>query len=183
MNAKRLTFTALLTAILCVCAPWSIPAGAVPITLATFAVYLISSVINWRYGCVAVLLYIILGTAGLPVFSGFSGGVTRLAGVTGGFLMGYLPCALVIGVIIDRFEDKKWIYPLAMIAGTLCCYAFGTVWFIIQSGSALSTALAACVLPFLLGDALKIAAASAAAILIRPRLKRFLTPPDAKDAE
>lgn len=179
MNKNRkklldLIFTALLAALICAAAPFSIPVGAVPLSLATLAVYIAASVIDWKHGVAAVALYVLLGAVGLPVFAGFTGGVQRLVGMTGGYIFGYIPCALVTGLIIDRYADKKLIWPAAMLAGTVCCYAFGTAWFCVVSGMNLWRALSVCVLPFLPGDALKIVLATAVGIPVRRAVARIL---------
>lgn len=171
MKLKDLVFTALFAAIICVLAPFVIPVGPIPLSLATFAIYIAASVIDWKYGTLAVIVYILIGTAGLPVFSGFSGGVMKIAGPTGGYIVGYIVCALVIGLIVDRNEKKKWVYPVAMIVGTALLYACGTARFINLTGTTLTGALTVCVIPFLIGDAIKIILASVIAPKLRTMLK------------
>lgn len=173
MNSRKITTAALLAAIICILSPVTIPLAPVPITLATLAVYFVSAVVGWQYGLVSVVVYIALGCLGLPVFSGFSGGLQKLAGPTGGYIIGYLPCALVIGFMVGRQPQRKWIYPVSMVLGTLACYLCGITWFILQTKMALPAALAACVLPFLPGDAIKIVCASILAFRLRPRIGRF----------
>ena len=92
-------------------------------------------------------LYLLLGAVGLPVFSGFSGGFSRIVGATGGYLVGCVPCAAMIGFASDRWGDRKWTTPLAMVAGTAACYALGTAWHMGFSGVNLGGAMAACVVP------------------------------------
>jgi biotin transport system substrate-specific component len=173
MKTKDLTLTALFAALLCISAPWALPVGAVPLTLATFSVYLAAGALGWKRGLLAVLVYLLLGTAGLPVFSGFMGGAQKLAGVTGGFLVGYLPCALFAGLLPDRFPGRRWPYPTGMILGTAALYALGTAWFMFQTHSPAAAALLTCVVPFLPGDAVKIAAASLLAPVLRKYLRRY----------
>ena len=104
------------------------------------------------------------------MFSGFSGGFQKLAGVTGGYLAGYLPCAFFAGLGAERAEreGRKWILPAMMVLGTAVLYTVGTAWFMIQTGNGLGAALGLCVLPFLPGDAVKIAAVA----LITPAVKK-----------
>lgn len=168
---RFLTTVALLAAVICVLAPFSIPIGPVPISLATFAIYLVSALVPWKYGVSAVFLYIALGALGVPVFSGFSGGFQCLSGVTGGYIVGYIPCALTIGLLGG---GRKIMCPVSMALGTLLCYALGTAWFMVATGNTLTGSLAVCVLPFIPFDALKIAAASAAAIPLRGLVGQFL---------
>ena len=127
---------------------------------------------DWKHGLLAVAVYILVGAVGLPVFSGFTGGVQKLFGATGGYIAGYIPCALIAGLLIDRFENKKWIYPAAMVLGTVALYALGTAWFMFVTKNSLAASLAVCVVPFLPGDALKIVAASAIAYPLRRLVRR-----------
>lgn len=172
MKTRDMCLTALMAALICVAGPLSVPVGPVPISLASFAVYLAGAVLGAKRGALAVALYVLLGAAGIPVFSGFSGGVQKLAGITGGYIVGYLPCAWITGFAAGRDGERKWFLPLGMAVGTAALYAVGTAWFMIQSGSALGAALAACVIPFLPGDAIKIAAASVIAWPVRRALYR-----------
>lgn len=168
MKTRDMVLIGLFAAIICIFAPFTIPIGAVPISLATFAVYLAAVVLGRKNGTIAVVIYILIGIIGLPVFSGFQGGLGKVFGVTGGYLIGYIPCAFISGAIIEKFADKKTVYPAALVLGTIVLYAFGTLWFMVQSGNGLIHSLTVCVVPFLLGDALKIAAASLAGYKLRP---------------
>lgn len=173
MKLKDLVFTALFAAIICVIAPFVIPIGPIPLSLATFAIYIAASILDWKYGTLAVIVYILIGAAGLPVFSGFSGGFLKIAGPTGGFIVGYIVCALIIGLIVDRNEKNKWAYPVAMIIGTALLFACGMAWFMYLTKTTLLGALTVCVIPFLIGDALKIILASVIAPKLRVLLKKL----------
>lgn len=164
--------TALFAAILSVLSPLSIPLPftPVPLSLGTFAVYLAAAAGGAKRGTLAVAVYLLLGAVGIPVFAGYAGGFQNLMGPTGGYLIGYLPLALTVGLCTDHFPEKKSIYPLSMIGGTLFCYALGTWWLARQTGLSLPAALAAGVLPFLPGDGVKILAASAVAYPVRRAL-------------
>lgn len=170
MKLRPMVYAAVFAAVLCVISPFTIPIGPIPLSLATFAVYLAAAVLGWKYGTLSVLLYVLIGVIGVPVFSGFHGGFDRLIGPTGGFLIGYVLCALTTGLLLLKRENKKWLYPVAMLAGTVVLYTLGTVWFIILTQSTLSAALLLCVVPFLPGDALKIVLAS----VIAPQLRKVL---------
>ena len=169
MKVKDMTLTAVMAALICIAGPLTIAAGPVPLSLATFAVYLAGAVLGKKRGTAAVALYLLIGIIGVPVFSGFSGGFQKLAGVTGGYLIGYLPCAFLAGLGAERAEKqgRKWILPAMMAAGTAVLYVIGTAWFMIQSGNALGASLGMCVLPFLPGDAVKIAAVTLLAAPVR----------------
>ena len=171
MKTRDIVLIGVFAAMICVFAPFSVPVGPIPVSLASFAVY-IASALGAKKGCAAVGIYILIGALGLPVFSGFSGGISKIAGLTGGYIIGYMFCALLSGIIIERAGNKKSAYPMAFIIGTAVLYAFGTAWFMIQSGNGLYESLLACVIPFLIGDAVKIAAASA--IVYRMRSYDFV---------
>ena len=176
LTTYELCATALGAALMAICAWISIPVE-VPFTLQTFAVFLVTGLLGLKCGTLSVLVYLLLGAVGAPVFSGFKGGVGALMGVTGGYLIGFIFTALAVGLITRLFGRSLPVLVLSMAAGLALCYAFGSAWFLIvytrSSGAmALATVLAKCVLPFLLPDAVKIALA---AVLTR-RLQRRLTP-------
>lgn len=175
MKTGNMTLTAVMAALICIAGPLVIPAGPIPLSLATFAVYLSGAILGKKRGTAAVALYLAIGIIGVPVFSGFSGGFQKLAGVTGGYLFGYLPCAFLSGLGAERAEKEgmKWILPAAMTAGTAVLYTIGTAWFMIQTGNALGAALSLCVLPFLPGDAVKIAAAVFLTFPVRKATAKF----------
>lgn len=164
-NTRNMVLCAACAAVTCILAPLSVPlAGGVPISLATFAVMLAGVLLGGSLGAASQLIYVILGAVGLPVFAGWSGGLGNVLGMTGGFILGYIPCAWLTGLIYHRFRAKakkslKIFYMiLGMIAGTIALYALGTVWFILITGMDIRVALAACVIPFIPGDFIKMAA-------------------------
>ena len=91
-----LVVTALMAAVTCILAPLSIPIGPVPISLTNFAIYLSLYVLDWEKGTISYLVYLLIGFAGVPVFSGFTGGVAKLAGPTGGYIIGFIPMAIIL---------------------------------------------------------------------------------------
>ena len=139
MKVKDMTLTAVMAALICIAGPLTIAAGPVPLSLATFAVMLAGTVLGKKWGTAAAGLYLLIGIIGIPVFSGFSGGFQKLAGVTGGYLIGYLPCAFLAGLGAERAEreNRKWFLPVMMVIGTAVLYAIGTAWFMIQTGNSL----------------------------------------------
>jgi len=153
---------ALFTAVICAVAPLSISIGPIPLSLTTLVIYVSAGALGWKYGAISVALYVILGAIGLPVFSGFEGGFQKIAGVTGGFIVGYIPCALVTGLSAKNIENTRRFYIFGMVVGTVLLYTCGTAWFIYQTGATLAAALAMCVTPFLIGDTIKVAAATVA---------------------
>ncbi|MBR2697666.1 MAG: biotin transporter BioY [Clostridia bacterium] len=176
MKTNDLTLTAAMAALICVAGPLTVAIGPVPLSLASFAVYLAGVILGWKRGSLAVAVYLLIGLAGVPVFSGFSGGVQKLFGVTGGYLVGYVFCALITGLFSGEPRADKprpaWVMAGGMALGTAVLYAVGTAWFMVQTGNTLSAAMGMCVLPFLVGDALKIVAASAIAVPVRRAIYR-----------
>ena len=173
MPLRRIVRIALMAAVLCVLSPLAIPLSTqVPLSLATFAVMLSGALLGSKDGTFAVLTYILLGAAGLPVFANYRAGADVLFGVTGGFILGYLPLAYLTARIPEltkkHGQEGKRI-PLTAIgalAGTAVLYLMGTVWFVLFAKATPAQALAACVLPFLPGDLVKIAAVC----LLSPRI-------------
>lgn len=167
MKAQKIAITGILAAVICLLAPLSIPVGAVPVSLATLAVCLTACTVDPKRAASATAIYILLGMAGLPVFSSFRGGFHVVAGVTGGYIIAYVPCALTVSLLTEKFGEKNYIYPLSMAIGTLECYLIGTLWYAVQADVAFAQALSVCVLPFVIGDIIKITAASALAITLK----------------
>ncbi len=164
---------ALGAAVMCVLSAMGLQIGAVPITLATLGVYLVAAVFGKYRATVSVIIYILLGIIGLPVFAGFAGGISRILWSGGGFIIGYIPCAFVTGLIIDAAQEKRLVYPVAMIAGTLFCYGCGTLWYAFLMNTTFTAALSVCVVPFLIVDAVKIVIATFVAYSIRQTVNRL----------
>ena len=174
-SVRSMVFMAIFAAILCVCAPFAVPLpGLVPITLATFAVYLAGTILGGKRGMIAVIVYILLGAVGLPIFSGFDGGIAKLMGVTGGYIIGYIPLALITGIFADMKTRGHWTMVIGMILGTVALYTFGTAWYMIFTGTALIPALLGCVVPFLIGDGIKIVCVTAIAMPLKSRLNAIM---------
>lgn len=167
---RRLCLCALFTALIAVCAQIVIPIPMVPISLALFAVHLTGALLGPKYGSAVCVAYAVLGCCGLPVFANFMGGPGVLFGKTGGYVLGYIFCALIVGLVARRYQGYLQLCG-GMALGVVACYLFGTVWFLVVTGLPLSVALGYCVLPFLPGDAAKIALAALLAKKLRPHLK------------
>lgn len=174
MKHNKIAVTAITAAVICIFSPLSLPMGVIPISLSTFAICLISCITPWKQSVAAVIIYILLGAAGLPVFSGFIGGAQQIAGLTGGFIISYIPCSLIVSFTVNKYPDKKYIYPISMAAGIAVCYLTGAAWYSLQTNTDFASALTVCVLPFIIGDAIKISIASTLGILLRKRLKKYL---------
>lgn len=172
---RGMVLTALFAALIAVCAQIVIPAGPIPFTLQTLGVFLAAGLLGTGKGEAAVGVYILLGAAGVPVFSSFKGGVGVLLGPTGGYIVGFLFTVLAVGLFVKVLGEKWWVYALGMTVGLALCYAFGTAWFVFSKNAAggqmdVAAALGLCVIPFLLPDAGKIAVA----VLLTQRLKKWV---------
>ena len=175
LTVQEMTAIALSAVLIAVCSWITIPAGPVPFTLQTFAVFIVVGILGWKLGALAVLLYILLGAVGLPVFSGFGGGIGKLAGPTGGYIIGFLALCAVYGLICKVGKPGTMTEVIALACGTIACYTFGTIWFMFvytrnQGPITLGTTLSLCVLPFLIPDAIKLAVA----VPIGKRIRRAL---------
>jgi len=164
-------YAALMAALMAAGAYIAIPVGPVPIVLQNLFIMLAGLLLGPRWGTVSVGVYLLAGAFGLPVFSGGSGGLARFAGPTGGYLLGFLPAVYLIGLISRRKRRRALWDVLAMVLGTALIYALGVSWLIVWTHMGLQKALAAGVLPFLVGDALKIAAAVPIARALRPVIR------------
>ena len=151
-KTRDLSYMALMTALLVLCAWLTIPLGPVTFTMQTFGVFAALGILGGRRGTAAVLVYLALGLVGLPVFSGFSGGPAGFMTPTGGYLLGFLAAALLYWGLTGRGVPQA---P-AMVLGLLACYAFGTAWFFLLYGGDLWGILTLCVLPYVLPDCLKL---------------------------
>ncbi len=159
----NLIYIAMFAAVIAICAQLQIPA-AVPFTLQTLGVFVAGGLLGSRRAVLSVLVYILIGLIGVPVFSGFTGGAGVLFGLTGGYIIGFIFTALIVGLMTEKLEKKLWVLALSMMLGLFACYIFGTIWFLTVYNMNMGTislggALMMCVVPYLPFDALKIAAA------------------------
>lgn len=174
-TVKRLAYCGLFAALLTICAWMTVP-STIPFTMQTFSVFLTAALLGWKLGSLSVLVYILLGAVGVPVFSGFRDGFGVLLGTTGGYIVGFLVSVPVTALLIDRLGRTLPALCLAMLAGLVVCYAFGTVWFLLvythNTGTiGIHIVLSKCVYPYILPDCAKILLAA----LLSRRLKRFVT--------
>lgn len=174
LSTKDIVFIGTFAALMAICSWISIPT-TVPFTLQTFAVFLAVSLLGGKRGTISVIVYILLGAIGAPVFAGFSGGLDKILGTTGGYIIGFIASALIIWLFEKLFGKKLWAQAVSMVLGLVACYAVGTVWFITvyaRANGAISvmTALGWCVFPFIIPDVCKIALA----LVLSKRLARFV---------
>lgn len=163
-----LTLTALFAVIICVCSWLSIP-SVIPFTMQTFAVFITLLVIGGKRGTTAILLYILLGIAGLPVFHSFTGGIGILTGPSGGFIYGFLLMGLCYALVTKKAGEKLYVKVSALLTGMILCYAVGCMHFALVSEVSAKTAFFTAVLPFILPDLLKLFVS----ILLSSRIKKI----------
>lgn len=172
LTTKNIAVIGVITAVICILAPLSIPIGDVPISFTNLVVYFGLYILGTKRGTISYVVYLLIGLVGVPVFSGFTAGPAKLFGPTGGYLIGFIPMALIAGVFIEKSGRKLLWGMLGMILGTAVCYALGTVWFVFVMKTTVQAALLACVYPFIPFDLLKMLLAG----LLGPQLyKRLLS--------
>ncbi|MDE5670124.1 MAG: biotin transporter BioY [Eubacterium sp.] len=160
-----IAYIGIFAALIAVCSWISIPL-AVPVTLQTMAVCIAAGLLGTKKSVLTVIVYILLGLIGVPVFSGFSSGAGVLFGITGGYIIGFIFTALIVGIMLKGLGKKVWVYALSMFIGIAVCYAFGTAWFVLYNNSnsadsvTIGAALSMCVVPFIIPDIVKIAIAT-----------------------
>ena len=173
-KTRDMVYIAMFAVLISICSWISIP-SAVPFTMQTFGIFLAVAVLGGKRGSLAVLVYLLLGLVGVPVFAGFSGGIGCLAGTTGGYIVGFQLTALVMWAMEAMLGKKAFVLFAAMVLGTAVCYAFGTAWFMYvyartTGAIGLGTALGWCVIPYIIPDLLK----AALALALRGRLCRAI---------
>ncbi len=173
-NSKAIVYIALFSVLITVCSWISIPT-TIPFTLQTFAVFCALLLLGGKNGTISIIIYILLGLIGIPVFSGFKGGIGVLLGVTGGYIAGFVLSGLIFWLITSVFKKNLLTLIVAMILGLIVTYAFGTAWFITvytkNVGSmGLLSALSLCVFPFIIPDLIKIFLA----LTVANKFKKFV---------
>lgn len=150
-----------MAAFIAICSWVSIPIGEVPITMQTFGIFLSIGILGGKLGTISVLVYVLLGAVGVPVFAGFTGGLGIIMGNNGGYIIGFIFASLAVWAIQHFFGDKLAVNLISMFIGMIVYDFFGTIWFIIvytnASGAvSLMTVLGWCVFPFIIPDIIKI---------------------------
>ena len=173
-----MAYIGLFVGLMAVCSWISVPT-AIPFTLQTFAVFLAVTILGGKRGTLAIVVYLLLGMVGVPVFAGFSAGPGVLFGTTGGYLIGFIFSGLLMW-LMERIADRKlWVQMLSMFLGMVTYYIVGTVWFMVVYGNtnrpvSLLTALGWCVFPFVVPDLVKAALALSFGNALRKPLARLV---------
>lgn len=173
-KTKTLTQTALMSALMCIIGPVTIPLpfSMVPLSLISVVIFLSVYIIGTKQAVFSCVIYLLIGMAGLPVFSSFTGGAGKLFGPTGGYLISYVLIALVSGCFIQKKATNKIYCFIGMSLGTLVCYLVGTLWLSYQANLSIEAALISGTVPFIAGDILKIIIVLILAPKLQKRLKR-----------
>lgn len=172
-----MTTYALMAALMCIFGPMSVPIGPIPVSLTNLILYFAIFLIGTKGTTISYVVYLLLGIAGLPVFSGYQGGIAKVAGPTGGYLLGFIPMVVICGICYAKAQGKLNIpvTVVGMILGTAVAYLFGTIWFVMQMDCEVSYALSVCVFPFIPFDLAKIVIANILGRAVRkPLIKQGL---------
>ena len=176
MKTKTMILCAVFAAILCVFSVMIIPIGPVPVSMGLFGIMIAAGILGLKRGTIAVAVFILIGAVGVPVFTGFRGGLAPLAGPTGGYIWSYVPMTALIGALTLKTPKNKWLamnrYFFAFLAGVALCYAMGTAQFMVVQEADFKTALGLCVLPFIPFDIAKALAASYISYTVRRALMK-----------
>lgn len=173
-KTKEITLIGLMTAVTCIAGPLSLPLpfSPVPISLTNLAVYFSAYLLGMKRGTISYCVYLLLGLVGLPVFSSFTSGPSKLLGPTGGYLIGFIFTAVVCGYFADRWNGRLVPSLIGMLLGSAVYYVFGTGWLAYQQHMGFGAAFAFGVLPFIVGDIIKMAVCLLAGSQVRVRVKR-----------
>lgn len=173
-KTASLTLISLMTAVTCILGPLSIaiPISPVPISFTNLAVFFAAILLGWKRGTISFIVYLLIGFAGVPVFSYFTAGPGKLWGPTGGYLIGFIFLALVTGFFADKFPGKVYMYVLGMVLGMIITYILGSGWLAYQAHMSFKAALFAGVIPYIPGDIVKMIIAAILGTTVKNRVKK-----------
>ena len=177
ISIRDMCYIAVFTAIIAIVSQISVPMPAgVPMTMQTFIIPLAAVILGTRNGTITTVIYVLLGMFGVPVFAGFKGGLDSIFGMTGGFIVSFPILAFFAGIgyqlAIKAGKGIRFylILTVAVLLGSVCNYAFGTIWFSIVSGQTLLASFVACVAPFIVTSVLKIVMV----VILGPMLRKTM---------
>jgi biotin transport system substrate-specific component len=176
LSLQWMVTVAIMAAVMCVVAPFSIPIGPVPVSFANLVIYIFALLLGMKGATAGYLIYLLLGAVGIPVFSGFEGGLQKIAGPTGGYLIALIILAAICGYAAERRRESRFsdiiIYVSAMACGLAIVYTLGTLWLAEYLNISFIAALGIGAMPFLLGDAVKIIVAVTLGFPLRKALRK-----------
>lgn len=169
---RSLILAAEFAAIISVLSQFTLPMGIVPLTGQTFAIGLTVTILGKRTGTYAILIYLLLGLIGLPVFAGMTGGIGILFGPTGGYLVGFILNGLLTGYLLEKTKFNYTWGIIANLAGAVVTLIFGTVWLKISGDLSWTGAFSGGFTPFIIPGIIKAVAAAYLGILVRNRFMK-----------
>ena len=169
ITTQQMALVAIMTALTCILAPFSLPIGPVPISLTNLVIYFSLYLLGWKLGTLSYVIYLLIGLVGVPVFSGFTAGPAKLFGPTGGYLIGFIPMAIICGFAFEKFSNRG-MQIAGLAIGTIDAYIFGTAWLAIEAHHTFYQALHAGVIPYIPDDLVKIILV----VLVGPIVKKRL---------
>lgn len=174
MNTRKIALVGLMTAVICVLGPISfpVPVSPVPVSLGVLGILLAVYLLGMKWGIVSCLIYLLTGLVGVPVFTGFSGGVGKVLGPTGGYLIGYIFLSLITGFFVSRWPARWPLHLVGMILGAVVMYLFGTLWLGYLMKCSFPEALWMGVIPYIPADLVKIAITLGLGGLVRRQLRK-----------
>lgn len=170
LSTKELSLISLITALLCITGPLTIPLPFTPVQLSlmNFILYLSLYILGAKKAALSYLLYVFMGFIGLPVFSGFGAGLGKIAGPTGGYIVGFILVPIIGGRCIEKFPNNRFMQFAGICFSYCLCYLLAAYWLGVQSGTTLLQGFIAGVVPFIPGDLAKIALA----VVIGPSIQK-----------
>lgn len=177
MSIKKMSMITIMTSLMAVCSWLTIPA-MVPFTMQTFAVFCSLLLLGGKYGLASIALYLFMGCVGLPVFSGFQGGIGHIVGPTGGYLIGFIFSAVLYLLLEPLFPKFSKLRLAALLCGLILCYLVGSIWFQVYfttrgTSYSFSMVISMCVLPYIIPDLIKLALAYYISKRIRKEVRLF----------
>ena len=174
-KTKLMIMVSLMAVIITICSWISIPM-VVPFTLQTFAIFFALVFLGGAYGTLSIVIYIVLGVIGVPVFSGFRSGIAVISGPTGGYIVGFIFSGLLFLLLTKVFGEKKTVIIFSMVLGLIICYLIGTLWFMFvyagtENAKGFGAVLSICVIPFIIPDICKMALAFILARIVKKAVK------------
>ncbi len=169
LKTHDLTVTAIFSAVICILSVITIPVGAVPISLSLFAIMLSAISLDEKKGVLSCFIYLFIGAMGIPVFSGFRGGLHILFGPTGGFIISYIFVALIMSFTSQKTNKKLTLFISGLLSLAVC-YLLGSLQYALISKVSFYNSLSVCVYPFVVFDVLK----AILAINIGIKLKKLI---------
>lgn len=171
LETRKMLFAAVFAAIITICAQIVVPIGQVQFSLALLGVFMCGAMLDVKYSVISVVVYMLLGVCGIPVFGKLMGGVSVLLGPTGGYIMAYPFMVLCMGMIVKTGKKNYLRYFAAMCISLVICYAFGILWLMIFMGMSFGASFATGVAGFILFDIIKAVVASYLCVVFSGRIK------------